>query len=234
MSESDEILAIPLWINGHAYLTMAPAFFDVCAPRSGHLVRRTPLCGASQARVAVEAAASALPGWVAWPLAERAARLVVLADALAGYAAHFADLIAEETGQPATSAAAEVAAALQVLRGAADSAEASAGSVVVGLVCDDRTPLLGLLQRAVPALRAGATLVIKPSPQAPSVAVALAELTAQCGFPDGVCNVLHGDLAAIDGLCASAEVKLLLFAGDPLLAARVAVIATRHGKPFVD
>lgn len=191
-----------------------------------------PCVARARARVAVEAAASALPGWVAWPLAERAARLVVLADALAGYAAHFADLIAEETGQPATSAAAEVAAALQVLRGAADSAEASAGSVVVGLVCDDHA-LLGLLQRAVPALRAGATLVIKPSPQAPSVAVALAEDTAQCGFPDGVCNVLHGDLAAIDGLCASAEVKLLLFASKSLLAARVAVIATRHGKPFV-
>ena len=44
MTETDEILAIPLWINGHAYLTMAPAFFDVRAPRSGQIKRRTPLC----------------------------------------------------------------------------------------------------------------------------------------------------------------------------------------------
>ena len=27
MTESDEVLAIPLWINGHAYLTMAPVSY---------------------------------------------------------------------------------------------------------------------------------------------------------------------------------------------------------------
>ena len=32
MTDSNDILAVPLWINGHAFLTMAPAFFDVRDP----------------------------------------------------------------------------------------------------------------------------------------------------------------------------------------------------------
>jgi len=233
MTESDEILAIPLWINGHAYLTMAPAFFDVRDVRSGKVRRRTPLCGAAEALAAVESARNALAAWAALKAEARATLLAALADALAGYAEHFAGLIAEETGKDAVAAAAEVSAALQVLRTATASTVATGGGVVA-VVSDDRAPLLGPLQQAAPALLAGATLVLKPSPKAPSAVFALAELTARSGFPGGVVNILQGDLAAIEGLCAAAEVSRLLFAGDPALGSKVAAIASRHGKPFVD
>lgn len=236
MSETDEILAIPLWINGHAYLTMAPSFFDVRDPRSGQVKRRTPMCGASEAVAAVDAAQAALAGWAATTVGERAALLAALADALAEYEDHFAALIAEETGKDAAQAATEVTEVLQLLRAAASdtAAATTGGAAVVAIVSDDRAPLLGPLRHAVPALLAGATLVIKPSPKAPSPVFALAELTADSDFPRGVFNILHGDLAAIEGLCGAAEVSLLLFAGDPVLGARVSAIATRHGKPFVD
>ncbi len=233
MTESDEILAIPLWINGHAYLTMAPAFFDVRDVRSGKVRRRTPLCGAAEALAAVESARNALAAWAALTAEARATLLAALADALAGYAEHFAGLIAEETGKDAVAAAAEVSAALQVLRTATASTVATGGGVVA-VVSDDRAPLLGPLQQAAPALLAGATVVLKPSPKAPSAVFALAELTARSGFPGGVVNILQGDLAAIEGLCAAAEVSRLLFAGDPALGSKVAAIASRHGKPFVD
>ncbi len=235
--DPDEILAIPLWINGHAYLTMAPSFFDVRDPRSGQVRRRTPMCGASEARAAVDAAQAALAGWAARTVGERAALLAALGDALAEYEQHFAGIIAEETGKDPALAAAEVGEALLLLRAAASNTETATttgGAAVVAIVSDDSAPLLGPLRHAVPALLAGATLVIKPSPRAPSPAFALAELTADSDFPGGVFNVLHGDVAAIEGLCAASEVSLLLFAGDPALGTRVATIATRHGKPFVD
>jgi len=94
--------------------------------------------------------------------------------------------------------------------------------------------LLGPLQRAVSVLLSGATVVLKPSPRAPSAAFALAELTARSGFPGGVFNILHGDQLATEALCASKEVSLLLVVGEPAFDARVAAIATRHGKPFTD
>lgn len=238
MLDPDAILAIPLWINGHAYLTMAPAFFDVRDPRDGQVKRRTPMCGAAEARTAVDAAQAALAGWAARTVAGRAVLLAALGDALAAYEAHFAGLIAEETGKDAALAAAEVDAARRLLHAAgADSQQqqqTTGGAAVVAIVSDDRAPLLGVVRHAVPALLAGATVVVKPSPKAPSATFALAELTARGDFPGGVFNVLHGDIAAIEGLCATDQLSLLLFAGDPALGARVAAIATRHGKPFVD
>jgi len=143
-------------------------------------------------------------------------------------------LIAEETGKNAASASAEVEQALRVLKAAGTGSVATGGSGVVAVVCDDQAPLLGPLRLAVQALLAGATVVVKPSPKAPSAAFALAELTARNGFPGGVVNILHGDLAAIEGLCTASAVGLLLFTGDPALGSKVAAIASRHGKPFVD
>lgn len=234
MTETDEILALPLWLNGHAYLTMAPAFCDVCDARSGQVRRRTPLCDGTQALAVVESARTALPAWSARTVDARAALLAGLGEALAALAGHFAGLISEETGKDAASASTEVDAVLKLLRAATSSAAATAGGGLVGVVSDETNVFLGPLQRALPALLAGATVVFKPAPKAPSAIFALAELTARSGFPGGVVNVLHGDLAAIEGLCTADAVRLLLFAGDPLLGARVAAIASRHGKPFVD
>lgn len=161
---------------------------------------------------------------------ERAQLLTLVGDALAGYASHFAHLIAEETGKPGEAAAGEVGDAVALLR--TTSADDGAAGGIVAVVSDDAAPLLGLLQAAFPALLAGATVILKPSPKAPSAAFALAELTARSGFPAGVVNVLHGDLAAIEGLCAATAVSVLLFTGEPALGAAVRAIAAGHGKPF--
>ncbi len=228
MLETDDPLAIPLWINGHAYLTMAPSFLDVRNPASGQVLRRTPLCGTGEALKAAEAAQAALAQWRAETAVTRAALLAALADALEGYAGHFTKLIVEETGKDADAAATEVSAAVALLRRVPESSI----SGVVAIVSDDTDPLLGALSRAVSALRAGATVVIKPSPKAPSALFALAELTARNGFPDGVFNILQGDEAAVEGLCTSSAVSILLFAGNAALAARVGDIALRHDKPF--
>lgn len=205
MLQLDDPLAIPLWINGHAYLTMAPAFLDVRNPADGKILRRTPLCGADAAREAVAAAQAALVPWAAHDAALRTALFTAVGEALAGYADHFARLIAEETGKDGDAAAAEVDTAVALLR----AAVAGNASGVLGVVGDTAMPLLVALQHAVPALMAGATVVICPCPEAPSALFALAELTGRCGFPGGVFNILHGDEAAVEGLRAAGAVILL-------------------------
>ena len=207
MMQTDEPLAIPLWINGHAYLTLAPAFFDVRNPVNGEILRRTPLCGAVQARQAVAAAQAAALPWAAQPAAARATLLAALAEALASYAAHFAALIVEESGKDALLAATEVADAIALLR-CPPIGEASG---VVAIVGHAEAPLLSSLRLAVPALVAGASLVIRPQPQAPSAIFALAELSGRCGFPGGVINILQGGDDAEEGLRAAGLTPL--FAG---------------------
>lgn len=229
MIESDAAPAIPLWINGHIFLTMASTFIDVRNPKTGEVLRRTPLCGADEALKAVDAAQAALSHWASKTNNARAALLADVALALEGYAGHFAELLVEETGKDAAAAAVEVAAAIALLR----AAVAGDVSGVVAVVSDDTAPLLGPLSRAIPALLAGATVVLKPSPQAPSAIFALAELTARNAVPGGVFNIVQGDEAAVDGLCAASAVSVLQFAGDAARGARVGAIARRHGKPFL-
>ncbi len=220
MLHSDAPLAIPLWINGHAYLTMAEAFHDVVSSRTAAVLRRTPLCGAREARQAADAARAAGAGWAARSAVERSALLNALGDALAGYGAHFAALIAEESGNDVEMANAEVAQAVALLRAAsagkaANSAEvvsivgntdgvASVGNAkLVAIAGNADGPLLAPLRLAVGALQTGAVVIVTPSPQTPSALFALAELSARCAFPNGVLSIVHGREAVLDGLRAA-------------------------------
>lgn len=221
-------MAIPLWINGHAYMTVTETFFDVVDPRTGEAVRRVPLCGAGEAAEAAAAAQAARPAWLALSAAERQDHLGRLAETLAGYAGHFAKLLQQETGKAEAEAEAEVAAAVAALRGAAP---ADAGGVVA-LIADAGRPLAALAEVVAPLLAAGATIVCKPSPKAPSAVFALCELSARAGWPAGVLNLVQGDEAAVEGLCAAPAVDRLLYAGEAALGERIAAIAGRHGKTF--
>jgi len=217
--------AIPLWVNGHAFLTVTDAFYDVVNPTSGEAVYRVPLCGADEAAEAVSAARAAQPAWVALSLEARQSFLNALADRLEGYAGHFAKLLRAETGFSEDVAQAEVAAALVALRG---SVVGEPG--VVAIVVDATRPLAGFAEAAAPAFRAGASVVVKPSPKAPSAAYALCELSSRAEWPAGVLNLMQGDTAAIEGLCAAA-IDRLVYTGDVALGAQVGAIAAAAGKP---
>ena len=201
--------AIPLWINGRAYLTMAPAFFDVRDPRCGTVLRRTPMCGRAEAENAIEAARAACSRWAMLSVQARAGLLAAVGDALAGYGSHFARLIGEESALDSDVARAEVDAGVALLR----DPPASQASGVFGVVGNAAEPFFGALRLAVPLLMAGAVVVVRPSPQTPSALFALAELTGRCGFPGGVFNILHGGEAALDGLRSQADVTLLFSPG---------------------
>ena len=209
MQQPHPPLAIPLWINGHAFLTMAPSFIEVCNPLNGKVLRRTPECGTAEVEKAVSAAQAALAPWRILTLAERAFLLAAVADALAGYTNHFAALITEETGLGSTVAEAEVLASIALLRQQEERKSLGDDITVIGIIGNSNSPLLSSLQHAVPALLAGATLVLRPAPQTPSALFALAELSTRCGFPNGVFNIVHGGEAMIDGLRAALGDKLL-------------------------
>lgn len=219
-------MAIPLWINGRAYLTVGDSFFDVVNPSTGQALRRVPMCGADEAARAVEAALAAQPNWAAMGMPARQACLAALADALEKYAGHFAKLLVQDLALTEERADREVTEAIHALRQALVG-----GSGVLGLVVDAVQPLAGLLSVAGPALLAGATMIVKPSPKAPSVAYALCELTQRAGWPAGVINLLQGDNAAIEGLC-SAGIDRLIFAGSAALGVQVGLLADAAGVPF--
>lgn len=218
--------AIPLWMNGHAFLTVCDGFLDVMNPQTGIALHRVPLAGADEALQTVSAAQAAQPAWAEMGLAARRVCLGRLADALEEFADHFATMLRQETGFDEARATDEVNQALAALRGANVGATG-----VAAVVVDATRPLAGLAEAMAPALMAGAALVIKPSPKAPSAAYALCELSARAEWPAGVLNLLQGDTAAVNGLCAS-EIDRLIFVGAPALGAQIAALAEAAGKAF--
>lgn len=204
MRPAEDIMALPLWINGRSYLTVTPSFLSVCAAGQGEVLRRIPLCGAAEVRVALQSAQAASAAWEALEVPARAALLNALGEALAQYGAHFNGMIVEETGASEAAAGAEVEAAVTLLRSHRETSSAGVAAIVVHA----KDPLLGGLTQAVPAWLAGACVVFRSAPSAPSVLFALAELSARCGFPAGVFNVLHGNETVVEELRLSG-VRLL-------------------------
>ena len=183
MHRSGAVYAIPLWLDGRAVLRVAPAFHEVRNPATGVVVRRVPLCGRADFEEALRSARAGLPAWTGLGEAGRRERLAALGEALSGLAAHFAALIAEETGRDPADADQEIARVVALLR-QPESRPDGGVAVVSGTLAEFAEP-------AVAALAGGAALVVFPALASPSAVFALAELSGRCGFPPGTINVLY-------------------------------------------
>lgn len=73
-----------------------------------------------------------------------------------------------------------------------------------------------ITRKVAPALAAGCTVVLKPAPETPLSALALAVLAHEAGLPAGVLNIVTGtDAAAIGNvLTQSPIVRKLSFTGS--------------------
>lgn len=197
--------AIPLWIDGHAFLTVTHDFHEVRNARTGEVLRRVPLCGLEELGVCLAAARSALDSWAGMPATHRISLLAALGGLLAKYSAHFAGLLSEELGIGLGEAIDEIEASIALL------CNANCGDQhgVVAIAGGREFAFLGALRILIPALAGGATAVICPYVDAPSALLALAELSGRCGFPDGVFNIVYGGQVVIDGLRRERDVLCL-------------------------
>lgn len=75
-----------------------------------------------------------------------------------------------------------------------------------------------ILRKASAAMAAGCCMVVKPSPETPLSALALAELATQAGFPKGVFSVLTTSLENTpplsEALCRHPLIKKVTFTGS--------------------
>ncbi|KAF8251629.1 aldehyde dehydrogenase [Wilcoxina mikolae CBS 423.85] len=76
-------------------------------------------------------------------------------------------------------------------------------------------PYLILINSLVPALLAGNTLLLKPSPQTPTIAEHMVEIFAEAGLPEGVLQTIHcGNLKTLEKLVARPEIRSIAFTGS--------------------
>ena len=197
--------AIPLWIGGHAYLTVSRDFHDVSNVRTSAVIRRVPLCGPHELAAACAAARAALASWAGLSEEHRISLLAALGGAAARYRGHLEGLLSEELGIAPDDAADAVERSVALLRNASPHHHTG----VVAIAGNRELGLLGILHILIPLLAGGATAVICPSADAPSALLALAELSGHCGFPDGVLNIVYGDQVLIEQIRCETDILFL-------------------------
>lgn len=82
---------------------------EVINPALGEAFVTVPRASAAQADEAIKAAKAAYPGWAETPFAQRQAKLIELADAIAADGDNLARLLVQEQGKPFAEAQGEVA-----------------------------------------------------------------------------------------------------------------------------
>lgn len=72
-----------------------------------------------------------------------------------------------------------------------------------------------LVNSLVPALLAGNSVVLKPSPQTPTSAEQIQQVFKDAGLPDGVLQIFHsGSVAQIEAIARSPQIQLVCFTGS--------------------
>ncbi|ALJ14850.1 aldehyde dehydrogenase family protein [Sphingopyxis macrogoltabida] len=177
---------------------------DVINPATEEIFATVARASERQADEAIEAAATAFPGWTEVPLAERQAKVSQLADAIVANADRLARALTQEQGKPLAEAQGEIAwaegylrhyATLQIAeRTIQDDADGLIRvrrkplGVVAGIIAWN-FPLLVACWKIGPAVIAGNSIVLKPAPTTPVTALMLGELCRDI-FPAGVVNII--------------------------------------------
>jgi acyl-CoA reductase-like NAD-dependent aldehyde dehydrogenase len=180
--------------------------FPVINPATGAVFAQAPECSRQQLDDAVTAARLALPNWAATPFAERQKILISLAGVLLNHVDELKLLLTQEQGKPHGDAAAEIQSAASRCKSTAlfelprlvieDSLDRWGETRrvplgVVGAIAPWNFPISLAMMKVAPALLAGNTVVLKPSPFTPLTTLRLGHLM-QSVLPVGVLNVVSG------------------------------------------
>jgi acyl-CoA reductase-like NAD-dependent aldehyde dehydrogenase len=217
--------------------------FDVTDPALGTVTGRAPDCTSEQLDRAIAAAAAAQGTWRADEEARRAAMLA-FADAIEAASAELTAELSRETGKPLPVAGTEPGicaawlrfyAAMPIPREVLQDDEtarivlAQRPLGVVAAITPWNFPLGLAMWKIAPALLAGNTVVLKPSPFTPLASLLLGEVSQSVLSP-GVLNVVTGGDQLGAALVAHPVPRKVTFTGSVASGKSVAVAAARDLK----
>lgn len=182
------------------------ATIDVVNPATGEVFAEAPDCTKAQLDDAVAAAKAAFKSWRTVPIEQRQAAVRKAGDILLANADELARLFTREQGRPVDAAKQEIQGAAMWLHAVAamsppthvveDSPQQFIETryVPLGVICAIAPwnfPVTLAMWKVAPALVAGNTMVLKPSPFTPLCTLKIGELFRDV-FPPGVLNIVSG------------------------------------------
>ncbi|WP_323040701.1 aldehyde dehydrogenase family protein [Gemmobacter sp.] len=237
------------YINGAWVAPAAAKDHPVIDPSTEEACATISLGGQADTDAAVAAARAAFPAWAATPPAERLALVQRLLEIYESRNDEMGQAISLEMGAPIDMARTSQAPAgsyhirnfitafpqidwIRPLGPHAPNARIAMEPIgVVGLITPWNWPMNQVALKAVPALLAGCTMVLKPSEEAPLSSMLFADFVHQAGFPAGVFNLVNGDGAGVGSqLSKHPDVQMISFTGSTRAGRAISLAAAETLK----
>ena len=221
---------------------------NLCPADTRQKLGTAPDSGRDEALAAIAAARQAQPGWASVPAPTRGITLFRLVSLLERDADELAEILSLEEGKVLPEAAGEVMKTIRYLKFAAGDCRRMTGMTseceapgalamtlwrpigVVGLITPWNFPVCIPLWKIAPAIAAGNAVVLKPAPETPGTAHKIAELCMEAGVPDGVVNVVYGDVEPAVALIESPDVAAISFTGSTSVGLKIEAQCGAHHK----
>ncbi len=224
------------------------ATLSVIDKYTGERIGEVPIASADNVDRAVRDAAQAFPAWSQTPAHERSRVLRRAAELIESQRERLTTTIAREAGKAWKHAAGEITRSVETFVFAAEEAKRIHGETipmdaspsgegrigfylrapmgVIAAITPFNFPLNLVAHKVAPALAAGNTLVLKPAEETPLTAVALAEILAEAGLPDGALRVVHGEGPTTgEALVRHSVPAKISFTGSPPVGRLIASLA---------
>ena len=220
---------------------------EVISPIDGTVLSTVPMSTSEDLEAAVKAAKEAFPGWSRTPIKERVQVFFRYKYLLEKHIKELAELCTEENGKVYTESVAEIEKSIELTEFATSLPQLVTGEVLEvsrGVECRTEHVALGVVASIVPfnfpsmvpnwtlpnAIALGNCMIMKPSEKVPLSCGKLAELLKEAGLPDGVFNIVHGDVEIVEAICDHPGIEAVSFVGSTKVAKIVYQRATHHYK----
>ncbi len=235
------------YINGKFVNPSSTKKLDVISPLDGTLLSTVPLSSSKDLDDAVKSAKAAFPAWSKTPIKERVQVFFRYKYLLEKHLQSLAELCTEENGKTYSESIAEIEKCIELTEFATSLPQLITGEVLEvsrGVECRTEHVPLGVVASIVPfnfpsmvpnwtipnAIALGNCMIIKPSEKVPLSIGKIAELLKEAGLPDGVFNIVHGDVEIVEAICDHPNIEAVSFVGSTKVAKIVYQRATHNYK----
>ncbi|MEM8725538.1 MAG: aldehyde dehydrogenase family protein, partial [Pseudomonadota bacterium] len=203
-------------------------WLDVVNPANEEVIGQVPAAGAGELDAAVAGARAAFKTWKNTSFEERQAACMAISGAIKENADELFRLLTSEQGKPHEQAKGEIygaagmsaaQATLQledVINEDSDARLSRTRRVPVGVVggiVPWNFPVMMAVQKIIPALMSGCTIVLKPSPFTPLTTLKIAELIAD-KVPAGTVNIITGEDSLGPLITGHPDIDKITFTGS--------------------
>lgn len=235
------------FINGRFTASTSTKTMEIISPIDGALLSVVHLSNAEDLDKAVQAAKAAFTVWSKTTIKERVQVFYRYKALLQKNKNEIAGLCTQENGKTLGESLAEIDKCIELTEFACSLPQLITGEfleVSKGVECRTEHVPLGVVASIVPfnfpamvpnwtipnAIALGNCMIIKPSEKVPMSCGRIAELLKEAGLPDGVFNIVNGDVEIVEAICDHPGIEAVSFVGSTKVAKAVYKRATGNYK----